>query len=428
MLYYSWYKDFMEADDNDFLINDEEETPEDDKPSGNLTYYLRDHVQIPIVREKLKQQSVKNQIISWVGKFLDENATKLATTGPVYIIPFLDDKANFFYILFDTTRDEITTHMNAMKGVAFTDPIKDKDALINVKNSPHKILFTAILIEALQNNYEDIIECCRFLFAFTDYAIIYRSYWRFGVKEEVMNYTIENLPSNKFLAKKLNNILELLKYQSNKALECYTKRLMTGADRYYIDFTGGVRTRINNTFRNIAHFYYDNNDNNLAQIVQKTHYDDGKLVEMEGQHQIISAAVEKSLNGFMTKEVEQKIVRVISQGGELDPGTLTTFLNQIINDKRNKLERFVESLITAFFQAKPIATTVNSAEFVNFGIGLYRSISTSKKELYMDLKNILNFWINDIIDIKKYFKGSTTISNYSRGIFNYIVLMINHYN
>ena len=36
--------------------------------------------------------------------------------------------------------------------------------------------------------------------------------------------------------------------------------------------------------------------------------------------------------------------------------------------------------------------------------------------------------VNEIIDIRKYFKGSTTISNYSRGIFNYIVMMINHYN
>ena len=36
--------------------------------------------------------------------------------------------------------------------------------------------------------------------------------------------------------------------------------------------------------------------------------------------------------------------------------------------------------------------------------------------------------MNDIIQIQNYYKGPGTIINYTRAIYNYIVIMIVHYN
>lgn len=417
------YREFMEATED--IEFQEPESPED--PS-KFTFYLRDNLQIPIIKDKLKEKRIQQSIIEFVGKFIDENSSKLSTTGPTYMIAFLDNQTKFFYDLFGTTKQDIVKLMNEMKKVAYPNPLKSDNVLINVKGTPHKLLFISILIDAIQNNYQDIIETCRYLFAFTDYGILFRRYWKYDVKEEVMTYTIENLPSNKYKAKKLNNILALCKYDSSSCIDFFTPRLAKGYDQAYIDFANRIRTQFNNTFKNIAKFYYKNNDENKAIVTQDTHYDDGKLAEIEGQQQIMGLAVDKALNGFMSTALNEQIIKVISQAGELDSAQLMNFLNQILNDKRNRLERLIEAIIGSYFQYNPTASTLSGGEFINFGIGLYKSIATSKKELYIEIRKILDIWIDEIIDIKKYFKGSTTISNYSRGIFNYIVMMINHYN
>ena len=413
------YRQFMESEDMELNIT---ETPED--PS-KFTFYLRDNLQIPFIKDKLKEKRIQQSIIDFIGKFLDDNASSLSTPGPTYMIPFLDPQTKFFFDLFGVDKPKIVTMIKEFGKIAFPD---EKEALINIKGFPHKLLFIAMLIEAIQNNYQDIVEACKYLFIFPDYGVLFRRYWRLGVKEEVMNYTIENLPSNKYKAKKMNNILALMKYDTSKCIETHLPRLTKGYDQEYKYFADRVRTQINNTLKGISRKYFDNVNDNKAMIIQKDKFDDGKRAEIEGQQQIMGQAVDKALNGFMSTALNATVIKMISQAGELDASQLTNFLNQILNDKRNRLEVLIESILGAYFQYNPSANTISGGEFVNFGIGLYKSIATSKKELYMTIKKILNIWIDEIIDIKKYFKGSTTISNYSRGIFNYIIIMINHYN
>lgn len=416
---YEDYFNFMEADDIE-LKEEPEKDPKD------FTFYFRDHLQIPYIKDKLKEPRIRQSVVDFVGKFIDDNSAKLSTIGPTHMILFLDKDTKFFYDLFGVTKEEIIKMMADIKKE--NETFKKNNDLINLKGMPHKVLLIAILIEAIQNNYSDIIESLRYIYGITDYGVLFRKYWKLGVKEEVMNYTIENLPSNKYIAKKLNNVLAWYKYNVDTAIDFHLPRLAKGYDWEYKAFADRVRTNFNNGFRIISHFYYDNVKENKAIITQTSKYDDGKLAEQEGQQKYMATAVDKSLNGFISSELNTRVIKMISQAGELDPSQLTNFLNQIFNDKRNRLERMVEAIIGSYFQYNPSAIGVSGGEFLNFGIGLYKSIATSKRELYIAIKQIMNIWIDEIIDIKKYFKGSTTISNYSRGIFNYIIIMINHYN
>ena len=65
---------------------------------------------------------------------------------------------------------------------------------------------------------------------------------------------------------------------------------------------------------------------------------------------------------------------------------------------------------------------------MNFGLTLYRSIGTSKDPNYMEIRNILNYWMDEIITITKFYQNKGTIINYTRAIFNYMIMMINHHN
>ena len=69
------YREFMEATED--IEFQEPESPED--PS-KFTFYLRDNLQIPIIKDKLKEKRIQQSIIEFVGKFIDENSSI-----PIYI-------------------------------------------------------------------------------------------------------------------------------------------------------------------------------------------------------------------------------------------------------------------------------------------------------------------------------------------------------
>ena len=97
-------------------------------------------------------------------------------------------------------------------------------------------------------------------------------------------------------------------------------------------------------------------------------------------------------------------------------------------DKNNKLYKFIEDVITYYFTKNPTDTSLGSGEFVNFALAMYRSIGTSKDELLKEIRTILNIWMFDIINIQEIYHREATIINYTRAIYNYVILMINYYN
>lgn len=388
------------------------------------SFYLKDNLQIPYVKDQLAKQSTRNKITEFTAKFIDNNAERLSTSGPVHIVTFMDKEINFFYDMFKITKSEVLAKFENMISIVYPGV-----TTFNIlKKSPHKILLIAMLIDALQNDYEDVVECCRYIFGFIEYPIQYRNFWKLGVKEDVMIYTIEHLPSNKFKAKKLNNLLALLKYDVSSSIDFLSAKLKEGRDEVYVVFANRVRTQIRNTFVNIANLYYKNYENNANTNVTSTKLDDGNLAEQEGQNKIIASIIDRTYNKFISGEIDHEIIKMIAEATTTDRSNLEMFLNMIFTDKGNRLDKMIEDLVTYYFIIEPTASSVGTGEFLNFGLKLFRSLPTSKHELCVEIREILDMWMNKIIKIKNYYKGSTTISCYSRAIFNYIVFMINHYN
>lgn len=389
-------------------------------------YYLRDNLQIPYVSKILDKRKNRDMLVAFVSNFLDTHSTQLSTSGPVHIFIFGDKETNFLYTMFGINEDTLISMYNSMVQEAFYGKIS---AFFNgwVKNAPHKILLTSMLIEGLQKGYQDVIECCEYLWAFCEYPIIYRVYWKTGVKEDVMNYTIEHLGS-KFKVKKVSNLQGLLKYDSHSSVVSKMNDLLTGADHAYTDFMQRMRNQINNTLKNISNAYYDNIELNATQHTNISSFDDGTLADQEGHITNIAQSVDKTLSKFNIGEINNPIAKIAADGSSVDKDNLIGYLNQIKSSKNNKLNKFIENIITIYFNKNPTDTSLGNAEFLNFALSLYRSIGTSKDPMYQEIKSILNMWMIDIINIDQYYSRTATIISYTRAIFNYMVLMINHYN
>ena len=391
-------------------------------------YYFRDNLQTPHITNILAKAVNRDRLSEFVSAFIDSHSHQLGTAGPVHMFTFADKETSFLYNLFGLSKERIL--------VMFDDVIKEtyygtlsKPLVGLITKSPHKLLITSILVDALQNNYEETVACCEYIMGFAEYPLMFRNSWKIDVDDGVMNYTMEHL-KNKFKskAKNLTTLLSLLKYDMNKVRLLCDDRLRTGMDHQYIDFIYRVRNQIKGTFKNIAREYYKNHQANATQHTKLGKTDEGHLSDHEGYMSNIASIVENTYSRFLSSGLHNGFVTLSAERWQVDKGNTEGYLNQIFTTKNNKLYRFIENMVTAYFQDSPTSTSVGSAEFLNFGLVLYRSIGTSKKPIYMEIRGILNMWMHDIIHITNYYQREGTIVNYTRAIFDYMVFMIRHHN
>ena len=417
-----------EEDDIEDDIIDEEDLDKEPntKEKFKKNFYFQKNLVDPIINPILTKQSGQDHIIQFTGNFIDDHYTQLSEPGPIYSFTFGAKQVNDLYQLFGINGDQLFEMYQNMVNETFYGTIS-KFITGWIKHAPHKILLVGMLVWAIQNNNEDIRTCCEYLLAFTEYPILYRDYWKTGVKEDVMRYTLEHL-GKKNIVNRVKNLKELLKYDANKAVECKLAALKEGADNSYTDFLRRLRNGINSKLKNISRAYYPYNDQQATQHNNVSVFDDGELADQEGQTTNIAQIVDKTLGKFSLKDINHSMVDIAANNAEVDKGLLASFISQIYNTKNSKVGKLVENVITAFFVKNPTENTVNSSTFLVFGLALYRSIGTSKDPLYSEIKDILAYWMNDIIDIRSQYKREATIIAYTKAIFNYIILMIKYYN
>jgi hypothetical protein len=385
-------------------------------------YYFRDNL-LPIVHNVLQNNQIQDNIIQFTGNFIDTNSVKFDTSGPVYKIPFTDREISFLYDTFNITSESLMSMCKEM----FLETYEFQTVPHMIQSTPHKVLITAMIVDSLQNNYEDMVECSLYLFAFVEYPLIYHIFWPLDVTKDVMEYTIEHL-SNKFKIKNFKNLLGLLKYDMDSSLKLWRTKLMDGADNSYIEFISRVRTQIRSKFRNISREYYKNYEKNATQHSSGGKMDDGHLSDQGGQSSNTAAIIDNTYNKFITNGVNEKLAKITAEGNTVDSSNVISYINMIQTSKDNRLYKMISNIIMSYLLKNPTNTSLDSAEFVNYGLTMYRSIGISKNELYKEVREILNIWMFEIINIRQYTNRDGTIINYTRAIFNYIILMINYYN
>jgi hypothetical protein len=410
--YYFKESDFYEAKDKSLIYKE--------------NYFIRDNFTINYIQPVLSKPITREKLITFVGSYMDAHSRELSTSGPVHMFLFSKKETSFLYELFNTTENHILELIQQVVDETYMGnlamPIRGL-----VDTCPHKLLLTIILSESIQKDYKDIIECCEYLLAFSEYPLLFKKYWETGVKENVMNYTIEHL-ANKFKAKKVNSIRALLKMDLEVCVKTHYSSLLTGMDHTFFDFIYRVRNQMSSTFKNIAIKYYQNSDNNATQYSKTGIADDGSLIDQEGYLSNISSIVNNTYNKILVNGVILRLVKIASEGNQVDSNNVVTFLNQIFTAKENNLYRYIENIITAYLSKNPTNTSVGSAEFLNFGILLYRSIRALKTPIYKEICSILDMWMYKIINITNYSTREATIINYTAAIFRYMILIIKYHN
>jgi len=137
-----------------------------------VNFYLRDHLQIPYVRKVLTNPNTKDQIIDFVGRYIDQHQDQLSTMGPIYKFSFNVKESEWLYNLFGISKEELLEIYHNMINETYYGKISK---FFNgwIEHAPYKLLLASILVEASEKDDKDLIECIEYMYAFSEYAIIY---------------------------------------------------------------------------------------------------------------------------------------------------------------------------------------------------------------------------------------------------------------
>ena len=385
-------------------------------------YYFKENL-IPLVLKAMTPDNV-NKVIEFTGDFINSHADQLFDAGPIKTFTFGDKETSFLYNMIDISKDQLLEMFNEMKKQVYDYDLNTEV----ITSAPHKILITAMLVWAIQNNNEDIVECCKLLIVLAEYPMIYRKYWPFGVREDIMNYTVEHL-SSKNIIKKKNNLLNYLQHHGEVPTKNHRDRLKTGMDHSYVDYINAIRSQMNAAFNKIKDAYTKNHEANATEKATKSKTEEGDLAEQNSLSSSIGNLAENTCNKIRTAGTNERIAKAIAENVDISKEKLVAYLNRIFSTKNNNLYGMVESIISLFLHSNPVDDKLGSGVFLTFGLALYRSIGTSKDPMKQKISKILVSWVDDILELRKeYPNRDATVIGYRSAIFKYIVFAIQHHN
>ena len=318
------------------------------------TIYDRFH---EILEKKAKTPSVFNQIRSQGEKLLEKNREKLQTNivGRQVII----------------NQNDETAILNAVG-------ISHEDMENAIAESPYFKVFGELKLKAqlcfalplilLSFEYAKIgkIEQAKYLYFlcyFKPYASRESLFFKYGVNEDQMLYTVENLTGKNDI-KQLGTVLNVLIKKSALSFENYfgeAKPKDTVTDKNLHDiYTSGIGSRVNSFLNGVFVEYMKNKGKYLHYDSSTSAFDDDEEgsdfmdADISSDAALRAKIVSKALVSASATPVDTGIVRLVCANNfgisrsDFYPQMITNLVKTTAEDKSGELSKFLTSLISSF--------------------------------------------------------------------------------
>lgn len=357
-----------------------------------------------------------------VAGFINRNIDKLTTSGPVYLIPFTDRDKEMYYKLFNITEEELKTAMKK-----HTSSLNNSEFRL-LSNNPIFSLFYFVIRYFTLHPDRKSLNSALTIYALSAYPAIFSKYFKHGVNEAVMQYTIDNL-TDKFLIKKVDHILGLLVTSIQHSYEFLKVSIREGVDSDVIRFIQRIRNDHNSMFKKLMNVYMDNYRNNRTVVITNNQYDEDTPIidEVDNATTEVNNAITKVLLPIVQNGVDVTRAEAAARMAGISISDCRMFLINIINDKNiDLLQKFIESLLFLYiYEGRKTVRDVRSSYFLSWSASLFKK-TNSKNPNINKINEVLNIWAENSGVYAK-FKREASRINYKKAIFFYVVLSIQKY-
>lgn len=304
---------------------------------------------------------------------------------------------------------------------------RDVKAGWKVWNSEQYLAFTMAIRYFTKKHNEEMIKLLRLYFAVMLYSFMYRKYFEYGVKKEVMEYTIGGL-SNKFDLKRLGSLILVLEKIAEGNHENAKSRLIKDTDDDIFVYPRDFRTRMNTFVQNIAVEYYKNYDEGNYLNTDKAQEEGENGEEYQTSRGSDSGAIYEAAETFeiwfMTNRLNERLVRTVSNmSPEISPAKLSSILNSIKTDKQGRLNRTVRAMLGLLMESQKDNSlkAIHSKAFPLFCIRIL-SKSNTKNDNILTTKENINSMLNDFSETYRKTKREASRINYRKALIMYLAM------
>lgn len=364
-----------------------------------------------------KAFSDKQNVLSlekMIGKFIDKNAEKLSAIGPTEMIYHADIDKEPIYKMVGVTESFVKSLKNRSKDIK-----SDGSTMVYPFNSLMPMIIRYFILS--KNNA--MLRMCVSYLALSIYPILYFKYFKYGVNENVMNYTINNL-SNKYKIKQTGNLFVAIAETADGAYALHTKDLIRGNDKDVVDFVLSLRTRLNSFLKKISNEYYKNHESKKYLNTDMESNDPDNYREADSSVYAINRIVEKTTLKLIVDGPSIKLISIAAKNNQVSVNELRNYINTMLNnDKKEDIKKIIESILYIFvIDLKNDIADINSDKFLIECLDIYKRSNTVDKNV-VAIKKILDSWLEELGTYKKT-QRLATINNFRRALYTFFVISI----
>lgn len=397
---------------------------------------------IPIIRKKVKESITFTKFLKVFREFANKNDVKLNTNIMGRQVVMNTKTENDVMDIFGFNREEIKNFILSSpyfkkfgKELALTDQLCLAIPLILAS------------LEYRRINKKEESELCYFFAFFKPYASRESVFFKYGVNESQMLYTVENDLTDRFDLKRNKTIFLSIKKQADSSYNNYiteykNDQVMTDKELHII-YNSGISTRMNHFIGAIVEKYRLNNGKSLdfessaAAVADKdTDSTDFEDADIQSDIALKNQVVSKTINKVTKDPVDKKLILIACQSvygsaAKTYTDIFYALIEEITDKMFSELHTFFSALIGSFLfhedpTTKKIYTMVDfkTPVFLNVGSDILAGKKSHLKDKNMIIaREIFSRMLENYSDQYKAF-GENYRRNMRKALANYWVYVI----
>ena len=351
-----------------------------------------------------------------IDKYLSFNTDKYFISGPGERPIFSNEYADKYITLVGLTRDQVNQVIKNSKAIGSN---------WYIMNNPFNVANALATRYFAMKNDETYLKYTKWYLLVSMYPSIHFKYFKYGVNESCMNYTIANL-TGKYKFKQNSNMWNSLTEMIDTAFALHKKNIIGGDDKAFIKYIQDVHTRLNSLIKNIANEYYDNYENQRYLKSEHESFEDESYYEADSNSYLIDRLTNKVVTHLVVNGPDMKLVQLAAKTNSVSVNELRNYTQSMINEKqRDDIHSVVESLLVLFLNSSEehhTANDIGTNTFMIYCLQIYKRSNTTDENI-IKIKDILNRWLDEL-GLTGKTSRTATIVNFRRALFTFFVMSI----
>ena len=375
-----------------------------------------------IIASKLSTNSGHRKFMANIATFMNQRSKQINDIAPYTNIYYNATDVNKLFVSLDMAEKEV---LDILKECFFWN----QDYRPKCAKEPYVEVLACAMRYYLKNKDMKSAKIVTVYMCFSGkfYASIYSNYWKYPVKDTIMDYVVNNMLSEKFDLRKEGTIFKSIEKLSNTYLEKYknefTKEL--DDDDYAKKIIQQLRDRVKSFLKNIFVMYKYAADNKLYLNYETDSLDPDAFRITDNDSAMAARITEAAVSVMTSQRVDMQICNKCKDTSNgIYPQDIKNILESIVilGDNISKLKRVINILICSFYgDPEYKGKSTNSTQFIEYAI---KPKPNTKNELLIEMKATVVSWLNQDSEYRRRSSREATANAYYKCLMLYFASII----